>query len=633
MNTVEETIQKCIGMIEQTNIVAGVGNRIAAPMVSVILGREAEENLPTIKATYESYWASRADHLSYWIGTYRAAELEDACVDALVKGKYMDPLARDNIRAAVYWDLMDDRFEEIFEAVKQPFEPPCPHSRVFFIFCKQLRSEERIITKERMERVLQWAEETDSHLVVLSNQSAGGIYGDDEIAQNYKIAAMIQFLMNAASSDEDNMAQMARELEFNLQNNRLWTVGYANCPRKYRDIIHVSLLQILERIYENANAEPESVKQKESVKSSGDEYIDLLDHVFAEKLEPLCPGEEDRRFWEDLPRTADMEALARLLSGEEEPVRGPFWRRLLPTRKDDSWQNAIPSVQELWDVCVKTYYLDPIRQWLSTEKGHRAISRFFNNHFAGELSLREMAQLAGDVQRLRTEEQYLNPVVGMPDPSASGKQYTLAGYLHECACCAVKQEIYRDMIRDMAAAMEHLSVRAKNFKPLMDTVLPSFRGVSVAPGIRDAYGPHMRRLLDANMELITQQVLPCANEEELLAQVEGLFRELANRDPERRYFATLQGDIKFQIANGNAAASANVITDCFGMDLKSMGRFRSYRQESGHLYCIMNNTMTELMSGVKTENIGKRFIVNRSDRIERIYLYPIIPKDVEYRCG
>lgn len=634
MNTVEETIQSCIKMIAQTKIVAGVGNGIVAPMVSVILGREAEDHLPTIKAVYESYWAFRAQGLSYWVGTYTKEALEDACVDALVKGRSMEALKRDNIKAAYYWDLMDDRFEAFFEAVKQPFSPPCVHARVFYIFCRQMRSEERAITEERLGRVLKWAEEKGEHVLVLSNISNGGIFGEEEIYQNYQLAATIQFLMNAASATESNGAKLAQELEFNFQNYQLWTAGYATQSRRYREITYVSLLQILERIYDNADVEPERVRQPERRDSGMDPYIELLDRLFAQVLEPLCPDEEERRFWEDLPRTEDMEALARKLSGEEAPAKNSFFKRLFASRKDDSWQNAIPSVQDVWDVCVRCYYLDPIREWLSGQKGRREISKFFNEHFAQKMSLNEMTRLADDVHRLRNEERYQNPLIPMPEPTEQGKYSSLAAYLHECACCVVKQAIYRELLLNIAAVMEQLSVRAKNFKPLMEMMLPSFRGVSVSDSIRDSYGPYTRRLLDANPELIAQHVLPCADEAELLNQVEEIFRELAkNRDTENRYCATLLDDIKFQIANGNAAAANNVVTECFGEDLESMGRLRSYRKESGYLYCILNDGMRELMNGIQTENIGKQFVVNRSDRIERIYLYPISPDAVEYRTS
>lgn len=634
MKTVEETIQSCIKMIAQTTIVAGVGNGIVAPMVSVILGREAEDHLPTIKAVYESYWAFRAQGLSYWVGTYTKEALEDACVDALVRGRSMEALKRDNIKAAYYWDLMDDRFEAFFEAVKQPFSPPCVHARVFYIFCRQMRSEERAITEERLGRVLKWAEEMGEHVLVLSNISNGGIFGEEEIYQNYQLAATIQFLMNAASATESNGAKLAQELEFNFQNHQLWTAGYATQSRRYREIAYVSLLQILERIYDNAGTEPERVRQPERRGSGMDPYIELLDRLFVQVLEPLCPDEEERRFWEDLPRTEDMEALARKLSGEETPAKNSFFKRIFASRKDDSWQNAIPSVQEIWDVCVRCYYLDPIREWMTSQNGRREVSKFFNEHFAQKMSLNEMTRLADDVYRLRNEEQYQNPLIPMPEPTEPGKYSSLAAYLHECACCVVKQAIYRELLLNIAAVMEQLSVRAKNFKPLMDMMLPSFRGVSVSDGIRDSYGPYTRRLLDANPELIAQHVLPCADEGELLSQLEAIFQELAqNRDTENRYCATLLDDIKFQIANGNAAAANNVVTECFGEDLESMGRLRSYRRENGYLYCILNDGMRELMNGIQTENIGKQFVVNRSDRIERIYLYPISLDAVEYRTS
>lgn len=627
--TVEDTLQNCIRMIERKDIVAGVGSKIAAPLISVILGEEAEAHLSTIEATYGSYWASAAQHLVYQIGPYTCKQLEDSCIDAMMNTTKMDALERDRIRIAWYWDIMDPKFEEYFELVRQPLDLPCPAGRNFFIFCRQLRSEERAVTQERLERLLQWAKDSDNHLVVLSNHSPGGTLRPDEISQNYHLAATIQFLMNAASAPETVEARMARNLEFRLHSSVLWSAGYNNCPRKYRDIINVSLLKIIERIYEKGTEGMDAASVSEPQKGSGFDYIKLLGSLFNQVLEPLCPGEEDRRFWEDLPRTVHMEQLERVLAGEQ-PQTGPFWKKLFTPRAEGSWEQAIESVQDIWDGCVRMYYLEPISSFLRSSQGRAAMDTYITKHMTGILSLNELSKLSTDAQILRSDERYVNIQPRQPNPQQPKYGRSLAAYLHEYACYQVKCELCREMVLNMAESVERLSKKARGFEPLMRTVRDSFRGVNINPSIRDAYGSHMKRLLDNNEELVANIVGPCADEAELLHMMESLFRELVEKDKEHRYFATLQEDIQFQIENGNPAATTNVVTDCFGKELRNLGRLRSYEQESGFLYCIMNDTMTAMLNGISNENVGERFVVNRSDRIERLYLYPIPADKVHY---
>ena len=44
------------------------------------------------------------------------------------------------------------------------------------------------------------------------------------------------------------------------------------------------------------------------------------------------------------------------------------------------------------------------------------------------------------------------------------------------------------------------------------------------------------------------------------------------------------------------------------------------------MYTIMNNALGDLGGTVAEEAIGNRFIINRSDRIERLYLFRLDPE-------
>jgi hypothetical protein len=45
----------------------------------------------------------------------------------------------------------------------------------------------------------------------------------------------------------------------------------------------------------------------------------------------------------------------------------------------------------------------------------------------------------------------------------------------------------------------------------------------------------------------------------------------------------------------------------------------------------MNSTLTQLLKDIDANHIGEKFIANRSDRIERLYLYPIDPDCIQYQ--
>jgi hypothetical protein len=44
----------------------------------------------------------------------------------------------------------------------------------------------------------------------------------------------------------------------------------------------------------------------------------------------------------------------------------------------------------------------------------------------------------------------------------------------------------------------------------------------------------------------------------------------------------------------------------------------------------MNDAMNGLIEDINQEAIGNQFIVNRSDRIERLFLYSVEPKYIRY---
>jgi hypothetical protein len=215
----------------------------------------------------------------------------------------------------------------------------------------------------------------------------------------------------------------------------------------------------------------------------------------------------------------------------------------------------------------------------------------------------------------------------MPTPALG---VPLAEHLHQCACVQLKQHFLQDLMDEMILVMQELKRSVAEFEPLLVRVRDSLRTARVDSNIRSTYGSYMQELVLSNEALLNSGILPCDEESELLEQLESTFRQLVESDPRRIYYASLQEDIQFQIDRGVAAATCNIIDACFSFNMESAGRLLSYTRHKGNLFCIMNNQLTQQLTNISASNIGERFISNRSDRIERLFLYAMDADSIMY---
>jgi hypothetical protein len=321
-----------------------------------------------------------------------------------------------------------------------------------------------------------------------------------------------------------------------------------------------------------------------------------------------------------------MAALDRLLTEGESRSRGGIFARLFGGKRSGNPENAIASVQDFWDACVSCYYMKPVTEWMATEQGKKKISDYMNAYLTRKLTLNEMKeQLDDKANELSAKYQdYCFPV---PQPSGDT---TLAKYLHDCACTELKQRLLGQLLDQLIQVMKNLQKNASDFEPLLIAVKDSLQNSRVDENIRNTYGGYMKELISGNEDVLNRNIHPCKDESELLRQLEDAFRELVDMDPKRQYYASLQADIQFQINRGVAAATNNIIDACFSFKMESGGRLISFSQKSGKLFCIMNNQLTALLNNIDVNHIGEKFIANRSDRIERLYLYAINPESIKY---
>ncbi len=618
--TVEDVIQNCTQLIVEHDekMIAGVGNRIYNPLLSVFLGKDSIDHIPEIQSTYFSCWSSEARKLKILQGTYTQQEIGTKMAEASrVNGSYV---ARNELKIVWYWNIMDDDFEEQFECVKQSVTGPLGTEikKYYFIFCSQQDYVSAAKTEDRLKRVIAWNKKSPNPMLILSDATRQGVLDAKGVTENYHMAASIVLMLNSPSGEGD---MLGGNLDFAMR-GKFWTAGYCVCSKNFFDIIGVSLLKIIEKYQELSSVQIRSSTVQARICGDGN-YITFLDDVFEKTIALKCPNEQDIAFWADMPYTQDIAALERRLAGEAAPSGG-ILGRLFKKNSGGDPNNAIGSVQDFWNACVNRYYMEPVEAWLSSPEGKQKVLDYMYGKLTAVLTLNDMKlQLPEEWAKLERDPLYQNLNLERPQPDTN---VSLPFYLHSCACVEVKKQIYGTLLMKIRDIMKELNQNADGFETLLSNVAVSLRSIQMDPNVNRAYGHRMQQIIDGNQAVLNQKLHPCATETELLGQLENAFVELTNRDHDRVYYYTLQQDMHFQMQAGAMAAN-NVISNCFEFDITRAGRLVTMTEETGYLYCIMNNQLREL---IRTQNIGTQFIVNRCDRIERLYLYPIQPEMIQY---
>lgn len=626
VNTVEDLIHDCTQTIQRNAIVAGMGNRMLAPVLSILLGEMSVQNRDKIEDAYFAFWSSQSNGLTFLEGAYDRITIDAAMAEAASNRNY---LARNRLRIVWYWDIMDANFEEHFRSVTNDVEAPLGYvlSRTYFIFCSQRTGVAQNITQQRLPRLIEWAEQKGYQLIVLSDMTNFGMLREDEVAENYDVAATIVQLLNSEGSNGVAPDRIATDLDFRLSHSKtpVWTASYTVCGKQFFDIIRVSIERILDRYLEMANASKAVGAGGNTVGVFDGLYETMVASLFDTVIAPHGVGEQDVAFWGDLPYTQDMCALDQQLYDGGQNQRG-FFGKLFGGRNRGDWTNAIGSVQAFWDACVLNYYEKPITDWLYSPEGRSTVSEYMYLHLAERLTLNDMKQsLKEEIDKLNRKRDGFT--VTMPEPVVG---QPMEEYLHSCALAQIKSQLMPELMKQLVEVMEQLHLHASNFQPMLETVVSSMEGRGVDENIRRAYGAYMSQLTDQHRDVLNRNIHPTETEAELLAQLQKTFRELVELDSGNIYYLSLQADIQFQIKSGSSQANS-IIYNCFNYDMLHSGRLLSYRQNEGLLYCIMNGALTQLLHDIDTNHIGEQFIANRSDRIERLYLYPIESNCIQYK--
>lgn len=618
ITTVEELIQNCTQLIERNATVAGVGNRMRNPLLSVFLGKDAERHADEVKSTYFSCWSAQAQKLTSFHGVYTREKIEAALVRASIADNAYK--TRTNLQMVWYWDIMDDDFDDQYMCVDMTINAPVGMQlkKTIFLFFSQRDSVSQDKASKRLKKLIAWGAEKKQTMILFSDATMSGLLDSRGITENYHMAASLMLMLNSRHYDSEGR-DLAESLAFNLNQEYLWTMSYRACGKNFFDIIGVSLVEIIEEYQMMGSVAQNSDGAQIHASGENRDYIAFLDDVFENVIASHCPDEQGAAFWMDLPYTEDVAALERQLSGQPAATRGwlPFRRRSV-----GSAENAIPSLGEFWDVCVDQYYVHPVQRWLNSEEGNQAVKEYMFGKMTATLTLNDMKiQLPTEWSKLEREQKYQSLALSYPTPENG---LSLSSHLHACACVDVKRQIYVELLGVLKEIMRQLHEYAGTFVPLLNSVAASLNGLGMDANIRRAYGSHMRRLVQDNQSILNRKLRPCGTEAELLNQLDTTFATLLQQDADDVYHYTLQEDINFQIRAGAAAAANNIIENCFKFNLKEAGRLVTsgvMEIQDGLTFCIMNDSLKCLIP--RDYDIGTQFIVNRCDRIERLCVYPV----------
>lgn len=624
--TVEDIIQNCTQLMEQNAIVAGVGNRMRNPLLSVFLGSNAVQHIEQVQATYFSCWSGEAKKLKIMQGLYTPEQIS---AQLAMAGQVNTPYhAKNVLRVIWYWDIMDDDFEQQFECVKQAVHGPVGMrlEKNYFIFCSQQDQNSQEKAEKRLKELIEWNQNQESKqesktepMLILSDATRQGPLDASGVAENYHIAASVVLMLNSVPGQLGD--DFGNRLDFDMRSEPFWSASYCVCVKNSFDIIGVSLLTIIKRYQEMSKVRVSKSEVQARICGDGGNYLHFLDDVFEQLLAPLCPAEGQTQFWADLPYTQDFAALERKLTGASVESGGVFGRLFKKSRAGEPG-NAIQSVQPFWEACVSQYYMEPVRCWLDSPEGEQAVLDYMYGKMTKELTLSDMkSQLPAEWEKLERDYQTFD----LSRPRM--ESLSLPTYLHHCAMIEVKEQIYGLLLARLRQIMMELHQNADGFESLLTRVAETLQGIQMDPSVERAYSYRMEQIIGANPDILNQKIHPCKTEEDLLRQLEQTFVELANRDQERAYYYTLQEDLDFQI-NMGAKGANNVIANCFNFNMRSAGRLVTMTMHDGQQFCIMNDSLQSLIGN---QNIGTRFIVNRCDRIERLYLYPVSPETIQYR--
>lgn len=222
------------------------------------------------------------------------------------------------LRMAYFWDVMDDRFPELFQAVQhQPdFGQAVTVAEYYFLFVRQVFNSDR----ERIGRlraVVDWAERNGKHLIVQSDLTNGNVSGSGP--EGYQAAANVMVIVN--SQDDNRLGQGLEAAIWGAGSSAVWSLSADRKVKETDEIACAAMEQILTECLEQAGVAGGQSNIQETLCGAQQDYDSLFREYIDEK--ELLP---------DLPTFCSI---------SRTPRRWRRWSRACPTRRPvDSWEGS-----------------------------------------------------------------------------------------------------------------------------------------------------------------------------------------------------------------------------------------------------------------------------------------------------
>lgn len=621
----QETITLCSRMLVGNTDVsgAGQGRQINGPLLSIFLGREAEEHMEDVSSTYQNCWFSGANALGFLTSQSLGPDKIMAACEKMLSVRYAFKNYA-SLYLAYYWDIMDDRFDTFWEAVKQPLSFPSAINveSIFFIFCRELGIGARERKETRLKQLTAWAKETNRHLVVLSDFSiSAGLLGPEGISENYRLAANILLIANTYYTASDT--NLGQQLTFFLSRHTVYTAGYYILKKNTWDIATVCLWQILEDYQQLPLDAPNGKSVKERFCPAQKGYDALFQELFGAQLNALLP--KDHSFLRYLPYTDAVRQLDDNLNGVQHGFSF-FGRRNNANQgvNQELAANALASIQPFWKACLDHYYRKPVFDWLDSEAGASLVRESFRQKLNLALNYEEMSNLllqeADELEKLARSRTWNLPEVSEKMP--------LADWLHQQAYRELMSSVFCRLAEILASSMREMHSAARGFDRVLSAAKDNLQVQNTESSVRTSYIHKTHNLLAANRELLARKISPCADETTLLQQASDVFAELVNIDPV--YRLSLKDHYNFLISSSAPADVDNIIAACFNQNMNEICRLQTYSSpgNDARMYCMLSHGNFE--ERIDPHLHGDVFHMPRNDCIERLIVYPIDPENIIY---
>ena len=598
--TYASAIEACSRMISGRAANSGAARRISAPLLNIVLGAGAEECLETIRQSYQDCWSAAADQLC-WLKT------EDCMDEAGFENRVGDAFytmrsnpgafgSNSTLRMAYFWDVMDDRFPELFQAVQhQPdFGQAVTVAEYYFLFVRQVFNSDR----ERIGRlraVVDWAERNGKHLIVQSDLTNGNVSGSGP--EGYQAAANVMVIVN--SQDDNRLGQGLEAAIWGAGSSAVWSLSADRKVKETDEIACAAMEQILTECLEQAGAAGGQSNIQETLCGAQRDYDSLFREYIDEKeLLPDLPT-----FLQYLPYTKEMEALEQSLS--DAPTRGLLGRlrgRPSDTIDGDKLINAVASVGDIWGLCVNQYYGRCVQE---LKENAERVQEYFKQLLCSRVSYGAMnATLQQEAVNLETRTDWHAPM-----NMRRGEVY---GFLAGQPCAAMK-----DVCR--------------NARDFGNTLTETRNGLRQSQGnvdetIRRAYTQEIANLANQPEYRDMMRLTPCSTVESLLDQLVKRFRLIADKDDNFRL--SLFDELQFRAGMaGGGAAYGVAVQSLFDLNMQTAGRLMATVPPSGgQLFCMLSQP-TQIQN---VNNTGAAFRIPQQDYVDRLYVYPVNPENILY---